>query len=243
MYIYVCVTEVLPIWPHLSISITRWGDMVRRFGTRGPLLFHRQNGKKWSRLLRKVREYTYIFICIYIHMYVDTCICVHIYVYEYMCVYAYSRESGQGYWERWEAIMSTYLCIYIHIYEYEKKCMYIYMYTYIHIHIYTCIWICIYTYMHIYIYDIIYNIYIKGEKRLEDIQRLTTATSKLIAMFEDPWEELTFKNVGNQGKIFNTVEDRFLLCLTHLHGYGSWDMVRLHVYRYPYICIDICIYM
>jgi hypothetical protein len=75
-----------------------------------------------------------------------------------------------------------------------------------------------------------------GEKRLEDIQRLTTATSKLIAMFEDPWEELTFKNVGNQGKIFNTVEDRFLLCLTHLHGYGSWDMVRkfinTHLYMY-----------
>ena len=38
-------------------------------------------------------------------------------------------------------------------------------------------------------------------------------------MFEDPWEELTFRNVGNQGKIFNAVEDRFLLCLTHLHGY------------------------
>lgn len=38
-------------------------------------------------------------------------------------------------------------------------------------------------------------------------------------MFEDPWEELTFRNVGSsQGRIFNAVEDRFLLCLTHLHG-------------------------
>jgi hypothetical protein len=37
-------------------------------------------------------------------------------------------------------------------------------------------------------------------------------------MFDDPWEELTFRNVGNQGRIFNAVEDRFLLCLTHLHG-------------------------
>lgn len=58
----------------------------------------------------------------------------------------------------------------------------------------------------------------KGEKRLEEISRLTNATSKLINMFDDPWEELTFKNVGNQGRIFNAVEDRFLLCLTHLHG-------------------------
>lgn len=51
-------------------------------------------------------------------------------------------------------------------------------------------------------------------------------------MFEDPWEELTFRNVGNQGRIlFNAVEDRFLLCLTHLHGYGNWDQIRNSVRR------------
>jgi SWI/SNF-related matrix-associated actin-dependent regulator of chromatin subfamily A member 5 len=71
----------------------------------------------------------------------------------------------------------------------------------------------------------------KGEKRLEEIQRLTSATAKLIMMFNDPWEELTFRNVGNQGRIFNAVEDRFLLCLTHLHGYGSWDQVRSSIRR------------
>ena len=38
----------------------------------------------------------------------------------------------------------------------------------------------------------------QGEKRLEEIHRLTSATAKLISMFEDPWEELTFRNVGNQ---------------------------------------------
>jgi hypothetical protein len=59
---------------------------------------------------------------------------------------------------------------------------------------------------------------IQGEKRLEEIGRLTSATAKLITMFDDPWEELTFRNVGNQGRIFNAIEDRFLLCLTHLHG-------------------------
>jgi len=71
----------------------------------------------------------------------------------------------------------------------------------------------------------------KGEKRLEEITRLTNATAKLISMFEDPWEELTFKNVGNQGRVFNAIEDRFLLCLTHLHGYGNWDQVRCSVRR------------
>lgn len=71
----------------------------------------------------------------------------------------------------------------------------------------------------------------KGEKRLEEIQRLTIATGRLIAMFENPWEELTFKNVGNVGRIFNYVEDRYLLCLTQLHGYGSWDLVRSSIRR------------
>ncbi|RYD84284.1 MAG: hypothetical protein EOP84_05935 [Verrucomicrobiaceae bacterium] len=58
----------------------------------------------------------------------------------------------------------------------------------------------------------------KGEKRLEEISRLTAATGRLIGMFEDPWEELSFRNVGNTGRIFTSVEDRYLLCLTHLHG-------------------------
>ena len=71
----------------------------------------------------------------------------------------------------------------------------------------------------------------KGEKRLEEIQRLTTATGRLISMFDNPWEELTFKNVGNVGRIFNYVEDRYLLCLTQLHGYGSWDLVRSSIRR------------
>lgn len=71
----------------------------------------------------------------------------------------------------------------------------------------------------------------KGEKRLEEIQRLSVATAKLINMFEDPWEELTFKHVGTQGRVFNTFEDRYLLCLTHLHGYGNWDLVRSSIRR------------
>ena len=73
--------------------------------------------------------------------------------------------------------------------------------------------------------------YLQGERRLDEISRLTTATAQLIANFEDPWEELTLRNVGNQGRIFNAVEDRFLLCLTHLHGYGNWEQVRNSVRR------------
>jgi len=71
----------------------------------------------------------------------------------------------------------------------------------------------------------------KGEKRLEEIERLTIATARLVSSFNDPWEELTFRHVGGQGRLFNAVEDRYLLCLTHLHGYGNWDRVRSSIRR------------
>lgn len=71
----------------------------------------------------------------------------------------------------------------------------------------------------------------KGEKKVEEIGRLTAATAKLIGLFDDPWEELTFRNVGNVNRIFTAVEDRYLLCLTHLHGYGNWEQVRNSIRR------------
>lgn len=74
-------------------------------------------------------------------------------------------------------------------------------------------------------------LFFQGEKKLEEINRLTVATAKLIGMFEDPWEELSFRNSGAAGRMFTSVEDRYLLCLTHLHGYGSWDEVRNSIRR------------
>lgn len=72
-----------------------------------------------------------------------------------------------------------------------------------------------------------------GEKKHSDIVRMTEATKELIMMFDDPWEELTFKHAhpSDRSKVFNAVEDRFLLCLTHLHGYGAWDLVRSSIRR------------
>jgi hypothetical protein len=71
----------------------------------------------------------------------------------------------------------------------------------------------------------------KGEKKLEEISRLTDATEQLIRQFDDPWEELVFRHVGNHGRIFSPLEDRYLLCLTQLHGYGAWDRVRDSIRR------------
>ena len=84
-------------------------------------------------------------------------------------------------------------------------------------------------------WDKLIKIIEKGEKRLEEIQRLTTATAKLISMFDNPWDELTFTT---QGRIYNAAEDRFLLCLTHLHGYGNWDLVRSSIRRSEHFRFD-----
>ena len=66
---------------------------------------------------------------------------------------------------------------------------------------------------------------------MEDIQRLTNATAKLIGMFGNPWEELTFRSLSNHGNKFTLESDRYLLCLTHLHGFGSWDLVQNSIRR------------
>ena len=79
----------------------------------------------------------------------------------------------------------------------------------------------------------------KGEKKIEEIQRLTTATADLIKSFDNPWDDLHFRsNLGNAGRMYTSQEDRFLLCLTHLHGYGNWDQVRSSIRRCPAFRFD-----
>jgi SWI/SNF-related matrix-associated actin-dependent regulator of chromatin subfamily A member 5 len=79
----------------------------------------------------------------------------------------------------------------------------------------------------------------KGEKKIEEIQRLTTATADLIKSFDNPWDDLHSRsNLGNAGRMYTSQEDRFLLCLTHLHGYGNWDQVRSSIRRCPAFRFD-----
>ena len=66
----------------------------------------------------------------------------------------------------------------------------------------------------------------KGEDRLDEIQRLESATAQLISVCSNPWEELSFKYSSQQGRTFREDQDRYLLCFTQIHGYGNWDKVR-----------------
>ncbi|CAM9610522.1 unnamed protein product, partial [Ascophyllum nodosum] len=71
----------------------------------------------------------------------------------------------------------------------------------------------------------------KGERKIEEINRLMEATKSFISRFSNPWEELTFHSTGTQGKDFSDHEDRYLLCLAHEYGYGNWDRVKAAIRR------------
>ncbi|CAM9293074.1 unnamed protein product, partial [Ectocarpus sp. 4 AP-2014] len=71
----------------------------------------------------------------------------------------------------------------------------------------------------------------KGERKIEEINRLMGATKSFISKFANPWEQLTFQYTGTQGKVFNAHEDRYLLCLAHKYGYGNWDLVKAAIRR------------
>jgi len=73
----------------------------------------------------------------------------------------------------------------------------------------------------------------KGESRLEDINKLTSDTASLIRSFDNAWNDMPFiKDAAIIAtRSFTPDEDRFLLCLTHMYGYGAWDLIRTAVRR------------
>jgi len=73
----------------------------------------------------------------------------------------------------------------------------------------------------------------KGESRLLEQNKLTSDTASLIRSFDNAWDEMPFiKDVAIIAtRSFTPDEDRFLLCLTHMYGYGAWDLIRTAVRR------------
>lgn len=74
----------------------------------------------------------------------------------------------------------------------------------------------------------------KGEARLQEVERVTSATARFIENYENAWQKLPIlKGVATTTgqRSFNSEEDRFLLCLTHLYGHGAWDLIRTAVRR------------
>lgn len=54
-----------------------------------------------------------------------------------------------------------------------------------------------------------------GEKKLQLLKVLETATCTLVSLFDNPWRELEFTHVNVKDKMFSVKEDRHLLCWAH----------------------------
>jgi SWI/SNF-related matrix-associated actin-dependent regulator of chromatin subfamily A member 5 len=55
----------------------------------------------------------------------------------------------------------------------------------------------------------------QGEKKLQIIKVLETATEKFVSLFDNPWQQLEFTHVNMKDKLFTPDEDRLLLCWAH----------------------------
>ena len=73
----------------------------------------------------------------------------------------------------------------------------------------------------------------RGERKLEEVHRLEEATATALHQYENPWEDFAFQNVsipsGGNLRAFTAEEDRFLLCLAHMHGNGAGEAIRAAV--------------
>jgi hypothetical protein len=69
----------------------------------------------------------------------------------------------------------------------------------------------------------------KGERKLGDIERLSSATRRFLARWPRPLEQLCFRCVGTHGHVFGPDEDRRLLVYADKWGFGNWARIRAEV--------------
>ena len=55
----------------------------------------------------------------------------------------------------------------------------------------------------------------QGEKKLQTVKVLETATETFVSLFDNPWLQLEFTYVNMKDKVFTPEEDRHLLCWAH----------------------------
>eukprot|EP00605_Chrysophyceae_sp_TOSAG23-4_P002848 GSChrysophyteH1.ASY1.ANO1.3137.1 assembled CDS len=68
----------------------------------------------------------------------------------------------------------------------------------------------------------------KGEARIEEVEKLSSTTARLVSNHGNAWENIpVLRDVSTQYvRTFSKEEDRALLCLVHMYGYGAWDQIR-----------------
>eukprot|EP00916_Digyalum_oweni_P009359 GHVL01015781.1.p1 GENE.GHVL01015781.1~~GHVL01015781.1.p1 ORF type:complete len:1001 (-),score=230.73 GHVL01015781.1:13-3015(-) len=79
----------------------------------------------------------------------------------------------------------------------------------------------------------------RGEQRINKIETVKSELAKKMSRFPAPWEQLTISNYGgNRSKTFTESCDRFLICMTHMLGYGKWLQLRNEIKKEPKFRFD-----
>ncbi|CAM9998597.1 unnamed protein product, partial [Ectocarpus sp. 8 AP-2014] len=86
------------------------------------------------------------------------------------------------------------------------------------------------------------------EKRLNELNRIMMVTNELTEAVDDPWRNMEVRINQRQGgagtagmqlqREWTKDEDRYLLCLTHLCGWGNWRKVRACILASPRFTFD-----
>eukprot|EP00752_Nemacystus_decipiens_P001789 g1728.t2 len=86
------------------------------------------------------------------------------------------------------------------------------------------------------------------EKRLNELNRIMMVTNELVEGVDDPWSNMEVRVNQRQAgggaagmqlqREWTKDEDRYLLCLTHLCGWGNWHKVRACILASPRFTFD-----
>ena len=80
-------------------------------------------------------------------------------------------------------------------------------------------------------YERIIKIIEKGEQKIQRQKDIVDIIQGKLDCYNNPWRDMNFNYGPSKGKSFNIEEDRFLLCMTHKLGYGSWDQLKSEIRR------------
>lgn len=75
-------------------------------------------------------------------------------------------------------------------------------------------------------YDRIIKNIERGEARITRKDEIMKAIEKKLNRYKNPWLELKIQYGQNKGKLYNEECDRFMICMIHKIGYGSWDELK-----------------
>ncbi|CAM6081834.1 unnamed protein product [Calypogeia fissa] len=75
-------------------------------------------------------------------------------------------------------------------------------------------------------YDRIIKNIERGEARISRKDEIMKSIGKKLDRYRNPWLELKIQYGQNKGKLYTEDCDRFMLCMVHSLGYGSWDELK-----------------